>query len=546
MTQTSIKILHLEDNPNDAELQDEFLRADGFEVASTRVDTREGMIDALDRGEFDLILADNRMPGFNGLAALAVAREKAPYIPFIFISGTLGEEVAIESLKNGATDYVIKQRLERLSPVVRRALDEAEEHRERQRAEASERDANLKLQRLNAELEQRVAARTAELKRALKIKDEFLANVSHELRTPLNSIIGLSESLSDEVIGSLNDKQKNYINTISESGRHLLDLINEVLDLAKIEAGQMRLNRSSVEIRAVAQASLRLINQLAQEKGQVIQLDLQGQLDFIHADERRLKQMLVNLLSNAVKFTPRGGTVGLEVSESQEDNVVKFTVWDTGIGIAEEDLTNLFRPFVQLESDLDRQAAGTGLGLALVAQMARLHGGSVSVESELGKGSRFSISLPWGSGLEADTTPRRKLAGRFRIVKARGENKKPTLLLVEDTEATILMLKDYLEYIGFQVEVARSGAEGIVIAQRIIPDLILMDVQMPDMDGLEATQKLRNDLQLKNTPIIAITALAMHGDRERCLAAGMDEYMSKPLNLKGLEKMIQGFLEERM
>jgi signal transduction histidine kinase/ActR/RegA family two-component response regulator len=398
------------------------------------------------------------------------------------------------------------------------------------------------------QLAQRVAERTADLSRAnsnlaraLRVKDEFLANMSHELRTPLNAILGLSESLGEQIAGPLNEKQQKYIATISESGHHLLSLINDILDLAKIDAGQITLDINKVDIHSVCQASLRMIKQLAQKKNQEVFLEIDEGLGLMWADERRLKQMIVNLLGNAVKFTPENGKLGLEVHGDEEANKIGFTVWDKGIGIKEGDLSRLFQPFVQLDSGLARETTGTGLGLALVAQMARLHGGSITTASEPENGSRFTIVLPWEPALAMDAAARMKITGKFRTVKL-DEKNKPIILLVEDTKEVTMMIRDYLELTGYKVVTAQDGVDAIVQAKLVKPDLILMDVQMPRMDGLEATRKLRSEPDFRYTPIIALTALAMPSDRERCLEAGMDEYISKPVNLKALVKIIQGCL----
>jgi PAS domain S-box-containing protein len=401
------------------------------------------------------------------------------------------------------------------------------------------------------QLAQRVEERTADLSRAnsnlaraLRVKDEFLANMSHELRTPLNAILGLSESLGEQIAGPLNEKQQKYTTTISESGHHLLSLINDILDLAKIDAGQITLDINKVDVHSVCQASLRMIKQLAQKKNQEVTLEIDQGLGVMWADERRLKQMIVNLLGNAVKFTPESGKLGLEVHADEGANKITITVWDTGIGIKENDLARLFQPFVQLDSGLAREATGTGLGLALVAQMARLHGGSVSAVSEPEKGSRFSIVLPWEPSLVMDAAARMRITGKFRAIKTDSLTK-PTILLVEDTQEVTMMIRDYLELAGYKVVTAQDGVDALVQARLARPDLILMDVQMPRMDGLEATRKLRNDPDFRFTPIIALTALAMSNDRERCLAAGMDEYLSKPINLKALVKVIQDCLFDR-
>jgi PAS domain S-box-containing protein len=397
------------------------------------------------------------------------------------------------------------------------------------------------------QLAKRVEERTADLSRAnsnlaraLRVKDEFLANMSHELRTPLNAILGLSESLGEQVAGPLNEKQQKYLATINESGHHLLALINDILDLAKIEAGQITLDINKVDVNSVCQASLRMIKQLAQKKNQEVIFEIDSDLGLMWADERRLKQMIVNLLSNAVKFTPEYSRIGLEVQGNRAANKVVITVWDTGIGIKEEDMERLFRPFVQLDSGLAREATGTGLGLALVAQMARLHGGSVHALSKPGEGSRFIIELPWEPAMDTDMAARLRNTGKFRAIDPNAY--RPTILLIEDTREVVMMLVDYLEMAGYKMVTAQDGVDGLEQAKLTRPDLILMDIQMPRMDGFETTQKLRSNPDFRDIPIIALTALAMPNDRQRCLDAGMDEYISKPVNLKTLTRSIQELL----
>jgi signal transduction histidine kinase/CheY-like chemotaxis protein len=444
--------------------------------------------------------------------------------------------MAVMGIGNKSQDYTIHD-----LDIAARLADYAWDITERKQMELA-----LELER--NQLMERVEERTADLSRAnsnlaraLRVKDEFLANMSHELRTPLNAILGLSESLGEQIAGPLNEKQQKYISTISESGHHLLSLINDILDLAKIDAGHITLDINKIDIRSVCNASLRMVKQLAQKKNQEMSLEIDDGLGLMWADERRLKQMIVNLLGNAVKFTPENGKLGLEVHGDEEANQITVTVWDNGIGIKEDDLVRLFQPFVQLDSGLAREATGTGLGLALVAQMARLHGGSVNVTSEAGKGSRFNILLPWQPALAMDSASRLKITGKFRAIQF-DETNKPTILLVEDTQEVVMMLKDYLELAGYKVFTAQDGVDGIVQARHVKPDLILMDVQMPRMNGFETTRKLRSDPNFRYTPIIALTALAMPHDRERCLEAGMDEYISKPVNLKALVKIIQSCL----
>ena len=397
------------------------------------------------------------------------------------------------------------------------------------------------------QLAKRVEERTADLSRAnsnlaraLRVKDEFLANMSHELRTPLNAILGLSESLAEQVAGPLNEKQQKYLSTINESGHHLLSLINDILDLAKIEAGQITLDINRVDVNSVCQASLRMIKQLAQKKSQEVVFEIDSDIGLMWADERRLKQMIVNLLSNAVKFTPESSRIGLEVRGDRAANKVTITVWDTGIGIQEQDLERLFKPFVQLDSGLAREAQGTGLGLALVAQMARMHGGSVHALSTPGQGSRFIIQLPWEPAIASDIVAHLRNTGKFPAIDPHAN--RPTILLIEDTREVVMMLVDYLEMAGYRMVTAQDGIDGLEQVKLNPPDLILMDIQMPRMNGFETTQRLKSAQEFQNIPIIALTALAMPNDRQRCLEAGMDEYMSKPVNLKDLTKSIQKLL----
>jgi PAS domain S-box-containing protein len=241
----------------------------------------------------------------------------------------------------------------------------------------------------------KLQAANVELERAVRVKDEFLANMSHELRTPLTAIIGLSEVLVDGAFGALSPEQKDTVRSIEGSGRHLLALINDILDLSKLEARQVELDIEECAVADVTHASLQFIKGIAEKKNIEIAQAIEPAEMSIRADCRRLKQMLVNLLSNAVKFTPSGGRVGLTVKGSQNAKWIEFTVWDTGIGIKEEDLPKLFKPFSQIDNALARHYEGTGLGLVLVQRGAHLHGGEVSVKSKPGEGSQFTIHLPW-------------------------------------------------------------------------------------------------------------------------------------------------------
>lgn len=390
-------------------------------------------------------------------------------------------------------------------------------------------------ERKQAEAELRAA--NMALAQAVRLKDEFLANMSHELRTPLNAVLSFSESLEEGTYGPLGSRQLEVLRLMLESGRHLLDLINDILDLSKIEADKFELHTGPMDVEACCQKSLQMIRQQAIAQQLRISTSFMHETNLIYADERRLKQMLVNLLGNAVKFTPKGGVVGLEVAQLG-DEAIRFTVWDTGIGIPGDQLGELFKPFVQLDSSLSRQYTGTGLGLALVHRLAQLHGGGVTVESEVGKGSRFSFAIPLRSAqIEPYLQPAKQETNHRQSQDAGTPT--VTILLVEDNEINRLVTQDYLIDKGYQVMTAINGFEAVEQTHAYQPKLILMDIQMPGMDGLEAIRQLRALPAFATVPIIALTALAMPGDRERCLEAGANEYLTKPVSLKHLQQRIE-------
>jgi CheY-like chemotaxis protein len=284
---------------------------------------------------------------------------------------------------------------------------------------------------------------------------------------------------------------------------------------------------------------------MAQKKRLGVSSIIDSQVDTVQADERRLKQILVNLLTNAAKFTPEGGQIGLEVAGDEPKGVVHFTVWDTGIGISQEQMPNLFKPFIQIDSGLSRRHEGTGLGLSLVSRLVEMLGGGISLQSKLGEGSRFTVSLPWRPAAAPPGVRTNQLGGETIPASAQPlPLLKPLILLVEDNETNIMTTRDFLQAKGYRMIVARSGFEAIEQVEQARPHLILMDIQMPHMDGLEATRLIRARESSARTPIIALTALAMPGDRERCLAAGMNEYLSKPASLSKLLELIQRQLKQ--
>ncbi|MGH7372340.1 MAG: ATP-binding protein, partial [Candidatus Methylomirabilales bacterium] len=321
------------------------------------------------------------LPEFDGGEALALAREKCPEVPFIFVSGTIGEERAVAAMKAGAQDYIIKGNVRRLVPAVERELREAEGRRERKRLEEEVRHKQR-------------------LEDILRFKSEFIANMSHELRTPLNSILGFSELLEDQQFGSLNEKQQRYMHNIWTSGKHLLDLINDILDLSKVEAGKIELHMETFSLREALVAALTMVRPQAAKKRISLQSEIVAEM--VTADPLRLKQIMYNLLSNAIKFTPEGGQVSV-AARTVEDACVEIAVTDTGVGIKSEDLPKLFQEFSQIGGEYASGQHGTGLGLALSKRLVELHGGRIWVESEgENKGSTFTFILPKSSPTSSD------------------------------------------------------------------------------------------------------------------------------------------------
>ncbi|MEM1253489.1 MAG: ATP-binding protein [Cyanobacteria bacterium P01_H01_bin.21] len=402
-------------------------------------------------------------------------------------------------------------------------------------------------QQLLTQRNQQLAISNIELARATRLKDEFLANMSHELRTPLNAILGMTESLIEQLFGPLNEQQIKSLNTIERSGNHLLALIDDILDLAKVEAGALSLERAPTQIGPLCRSSLAFVKQLANQKRiQLIEQRTGDSIPDLMLDERRIRQVLINLLNNAVKFTPEGGHVTLTISLTKstaatDEYWLKFTVEDTGIGIESNQLNRLFQPFVQVDTALNRQYTGTGLGLALVKRIVELHGGEVSATSQLNVGSCFTVELPCTRSSDSQSmAPETQHPGSGAPQSPQAV--KPLILLAEDNEDNIDVIQGYLTAKGYQVIIAKDGQEAIALAQAQTPDLILMDIQMPGMDGIEAMTRMRQDETLKYTPIIALTALAMKGDLERCFAAGANDYLAKPVKLKQLLATMQSLL----
>lgn len=380
------------------------------------------------------------------------------------------------------------------------------------------------LHQANAQLE----SANTELQQATRLKDAFLATMSHELRTPLNAILGMSQAFQSQTFGTINPRQLKSISTIERNGRHLLSLINDILDISKISAGKLDLNITKISPQQLCESSLISIEQQALQKQIQLDVRIAADLDTISVDERRIRQVLINLLTNAVKFTPEGGSVTLAIGREQQQTseqqlpqaYVYFSVTDTGIGIESSDLSKLFQPFIQIDHTLNREYDGTGLGLSIVKQIVELHGGTVSIDSKIGTGSCFTVKLPQTSP-PPDTSHT------------------PLILLAEDDQGSIGSFSSYLSAKGYRIIVAQTGSEAISLAQSDRPDLILIDLHIPDIDGFEAISRIHQQPELAQIPIIALTARSIAGDRAKCLTIGATECLEKPVKLRELNQTIQ-------
>jgi PAS domain S-box-containing protein len=649
----TLRILHLEDNANDAELVAATLGAESLACEFVRVDSRAAFVDALAHHEFDLILSDYSMPGFDGVTAHMLARAQRPDVPFLFVSGTMGEEVAVDCLKDGATDYVLKHRLSRLGPAVRRAMDESRNRRERAAAEAENRRLNGELQvalgqanslldslfenlpdvvvvkdardlryvRINraweellglprrdvlgrhagelfpadlasaieagdrlslatrsvtdedeqvlpsrsgavrvfhtrrmplldpsgkpthlvaisADITERRAAEEdvrlskLEAERANRAKSEFLSRMSHDLRTPLNAVLGFAQVLQ---LDNLPPEQAEGLQQIVAGGRHLLDLINEVLDISRIESGHLSLSLEPVAVAEIVQDSAALIAPLAAARNIRVSLDAAPAAGrYVRADRQRLNQILLNYLGNAVKYNREQGAVTV-TARPQPNGRIRLSVADTGAGIPAQKLALLFQPFERLGAE-QSAIEGTGLGLAVAKGLAEAMRGAVGVESVEDRGSTFWVELPESAA--PDVRAETPAAARARDA-APSSDPIGTILYIEDNQSNVRLLQRLLgRRSAVRLLTANTGADGLALAARERPDLILLDLHLPDMSGEDVLQRLWTDPVTRPLPVAVLSADATSAQRQRLLASGAIAYLTKPLDLSQLLRLI--------
>lgn len=657
-----IRILHLEDDVLDAELAATTLTSDGLAVDLQRVDSREMFAAALVAGRFDVILSDYNLPAYDGLTAHQDASRLAPDTPFIFLSGALGEDLAADLLKSGATDFVLKQRIAKLPVAVRRALHESRLRQQSRRAEDE-------IRKLNADLEARVVERSADLAvtratledreaqlkgttqrleailkysphliqvkdlegryilinpaaervlgapadavvgkrphdvmpprladvvhahdettirenramhfeetllqsdgahifastrfpiydargvaagvcdmslditaqkhtndevklarlealRANRAKSDFLSKMSHELRTPLNAILGFAQLFT---IDTLTPDQAENVQQILAGGRHLLDLINEVLDITRIESGQLSVSNEPVDVIDVVKSAIELIAPLASASGITVDTSsLPDPSTAVRADRQRLKQVLLNLLSNAVKYNRSNGrvTVGFEVPSPRR---FRITVTDTGAGIPPSKLKLLFQPFERLGAE-NTATEGTGLGLALSRALCEAMEGTLGVQSVVDEGTTFWIELALAE-LQA-IPPDVAAASTAATQQPHGEG---TVLYIEDNAANVRLLSRALSRRPKVTLLhAGNGRDGLEMVKNRLPDMVLLDLHLPDMSGEDVLRRLWEDRGTRHIPIVIFTADATPGLARRLRGAGAAAMLNKPLEL---------------
>ena len=554
------KLLVVDDEPAIVNLVEAAFRDDEFQIR--KAFSGEEAVQMIKEERFDLVLTDVRMPGISGIEVMKEAKNLDKHIQVIIMTGYGSLDNAIDVLKEGgAYDYLQKplRELSDLKKSINRAL-------EKRRLSLENESLIEQLKQSNERLEQRVRERTAEIEQsrqalalakkdaeeANRAKSEFLANMSHEIRTPMSGIIGTADLLGET---RLTEEQREYVDITKASATSLLDLINDILDLSKIEAGKLELDEQDFDFHSLFGDLASIMRLKIEEKGIEYLTRIDPDLPvLLKGDPARLRQVMLNLVGNAVKFTQQGGIAvhAALVSENDDTAVVRCSVTDTGIGIPGEHQGDLFEKFTRVKDASYAEYKGTGLGLAISRQLVEMMGGTIGMNSERGKGATFwftaEFKKPTAAGKETvrlHKGPERdgKLVTRHMFREKKG--KEIPVLLVDDDEILCRLASDMLKKSGIPVQSVSSGRDALKALQNRLFSLVLMDIRMPDMDGLEVTRAVRSGkagVLDPDVPIIAITANAMKEDKQEGFHAGMNDYLSKPFKPHILADLVEKWL----
>jgi signal transduction histidine kinase/uncharacterized protein (DUF302 family) len=520
-------LLAIDDDPDNRAFLTKAISKQGFDVVAAPNATSARR--QLDARRPALIFLDVQMPEESGLMLLPQMLRDYPEAVVVMMTAYGSEQVAAEALRGGADDYIAKPiDLQRLRELLERNLEKQRLRQERQSLVARLKDSNRYLMRQHAALrraDEEILQVNRQLEQSNRYKSEFLANMSHELRTPLNAILGFSEILLDATMVLTSGERTEFLRNIHSSGQHLLGLINDILDLAKIEAGKMELKTEELQVGDVVQEVTSILEPMARQQG--LQLAVLGVTDagVIKADRSKFKQVLYNLLSNAIKFTPAPGHIALTVKDSADQLTV--SVRDTGIGIKSEDLPKLFREFEQIDGSYTRRYQGTGLGLALCRRFVQMHGGRIWAESQFGKGSTFTFTIPrelrTANGHEAATE---------EAVPGGDTMELPLALVIEDDPISSQRMTAEIQGVGFRVAHAADGDEAVRKALEILPDLIVMETVLPAKDGWQVLQELRARAATADVPVLICSVTKNQALMQQ---HGVVGYVAKPWATKTMQ-----------